>query len=142
MVGLGGIIDGTAGDENPTQKVRGAMIALEAHEAGQGLALGLLLGQVHHRTEVLGGGLVIKAHVGIAVRPAGLMGHGSLTGKQGMDQADGLLVGLESGIPYYGKGGCDRILLHIRAVDQTVKVSAAAAQRLDGKQPQLVADIR
>ena len=31
--------------------------------------------------------------------------------------------------------------LHLRAVDQPVEVSAAAAQGLDGKHPQLVADI-
>ena len=74
--------------------------------------------------------------------PAGLVGHGRLAGKQGMDEADGLLMGVVGGLLHHGKGGGDPVPLHLRAVDQPVEVSAAAAQVLDGEQPQLVADIR
>ena len=60
MIGLGGIIDRTAGDEHPSQKVSRAMVALEAHVTGQGLALGLLLGEGGDGAEILGGGVILK----------------------------------------------------------------------------------
>ena len=55
-----------------------------------------------------------------AMRPAGLVGYVCLAGKQSMNEADGLLMGMKGGLLHHGKGSGDPVSFHLRAVDQAV----------------------